>query len=286
MRGRLASARSRADALPLAHDFGELALGLPGLALIVDEILVEVAELALARRVVHQRDRAAPDACARNSSRNSTTLGAGTSQRRWVWWSARSRSAARARSIASASGDDLLADARAPVLVFVHADAEGIEHRGDAGGGDLRVIGHHRAAGVPEHARARHEMRLEMVGVQFDQAGQQIVALAVDPALRAAALADLDDAAVVDRDPAEEDAVGGDDLGVGQDEGIGGVEFHASGSVFVEERLGRKRGGSRRARRAASRAASPTRRARPCARRLLPGSGACSGLAGTPATIV
>ena len=136
--------------------------------------------------------------------------------------------------------DDLLADADAPVLVFVHADAEGIEHRGDAGGGDLRVVGHHRAAGVPEHARARHEMRLEMVGVQFDQAGQQIIALAVDPALRAAALADLDDAAMVDRDPAGKDAVGGDDLGVGQDDGVGGVEFHASGSVFVEERLGRK----------------------------------------------
>ena len=41
---------------------------------------------------------------------------------------------------------------------FVAADAKRIEHRRDAGGGDLRVIGEHRAAGVPHHLRARQEM--------------------------------------------------------------------------------------------------------------------------------
>ena len=227
------------DALALAHDFRELVLRFSGLALIVDEIFLEIAELPLAGRVVHQR----------NQSRRMTgeevleefdDVGRGDlAAQMGLVVGAQQICGARALDRVG-QRHDLFADAAAPVLMFVHADAKGIEHGGDAGGGDLRVVGHHRAAGVPEHPRPRHEMRLEMVGVQLDQAGQQKVALAVDPAFRAAAFADLDDAAVVDRDPSREDAVGGDDLGVGQDEGVGGVEFHASGSVFIEERLGRQ----------------------------------------------
>ena len=54
------------------------------------------------------------------------------------------------------------------------------EDRRNAGGGDLRVIGDHRAARDPHHFRARNEVGFEMVGMKFDQARQQIFAFEID----------------------------------------------------------------------------------------------------------
>ena len=93
--------------------------------------------------------------------------------------------------------------------VDVGTGPERIEHRGDAGCGDLRVIGHHRGERMPAHMRARREMAFEVIGVQFDEAGDQMVARKVDAALRRLALADLGDAAVIHGQPALlDDAVG------------------------------------------------------------------------------
>jgi hypothetical protein len=95
-----------------------------------------------------------------------------------------------------------------------------IEHSGDAGGRELAVVGHHRGDRVPVHLRPRHVVRLEMIGVQLDEAGQQQVARQIldvikVAARRLAAFADRDDAAVRHRDGAARDhLVGEDDAGV------------------------------------------------------------------------
>ena len=57
MRGRFASARSRPTRWRSRTTSSSSRLRLAGLAAVVDEVLVEVAELALAGRVVHQRNQ-------------------------------------------------------------------------------------------------------------------------------------------------------------------------------------------------------------------------------------
>ena len=74
---------------------------------------------------------------------------------------------------------DLVAELGAR-LVFIDPDAERIEHSRDARRGDLRVVSEHGAADVPLHRRPRHVMGFEIVGVQFNEAGQEIVALKID----------------------------------------------------------------------------------------------------------
>ena len=49
------------------------------------------------------------------------------------------------------------------------AQRQRIEHGGDAGGGDLRVVRHQRRHARPFHAGARRKMLLEIVGMQLDQ---------------------------------------------------------------------------------------------------------------------
>ena len=91
-------------------------------------------------------------------------------------------------------------------------DAEGIEHRRDPGRRDLGVISEPGAARVPHDRRARHEMGFQMIGVQFDEAGQEIIAFEVDGRTCSAALADFGDAARLSTATrAFQDPVGGDD---------------------------------------------------------------------------
>ena len=142
-----------------------------GLAAVVDEVFVEIAELALARRVVHERDQFG--------------LVLGEEGFEQVDHVRRRHLAAQMGQVVGAQQprfgglrdgvgerDPLLAESRR-AIPNSSADAEGIEHRRDAGRRDLRVIGEHRAAGVPQHRRAGKEMGFEMVGVQFDQAGSR-----------------------------------------------------------------------------------------------------------------
>ncbi len=56
------------------------------------------------------------------------------------------------------------------------ADRERVEHRRDACRRDLRVVRDERRIDVPVHARPRREMLLQVVGMQLDEPGQQIVA--------------------------------------------------------------------------------------------------------------
>ncbi len=127
-------------------------------------------------------------------------------------------------------------------FVLVRADAEGIEHRRDAGRGDLRVIGEHGAAGVPDHGGTRHEMRLQMIGVHFDEAGQQIVAAEIDAAFRAGARTDLDDASLFDARKTLDHLGRRNNSGVGDGERAAFQKFHRLlSSVFAQERFGGKR---------------------------------------------
>ena len=65
------------------------------------------------------------------------------------------------------------------VGVVVHADAQRVEHGGDAGRRHLGVMRQHRGDRVPAHFRARRVVALEMVGVQFDQPRNDVVAFHV-----------------------------------------------------------------------------------------------------------
>ena len=62
----------------------------------------------------------------------------------------------------------------APVNVLgtvLTPDPQRIQHRGDAACRQLPVIGNYRSKRVPEYLGPRDVMRLEVIGVQFDQAG-------------------------------------------------------------------------------------------------------------------
>ena len=153
------------------------------LALVVDGVGFELGELALARRMVHQRGQLHPVVAVEIGEAPPGSRGAETSQRRWMKWSARSRSCAHA--VLDRVGE-LAHVLDGEVGVLVHADAQGIEHGGDAGGRDLRVMGQHRGDRVPAHFRARRVVAFEMVGVEFDQARDDVVAPMSSPAASAA----------------------------------------------------------------------------------------------------
>ncbi len=109
------------------------------------------------------------------------------------------------------------------------AGADGVEHRGDAGGGDLRVMGQRRGAGIrPDHLGPRHEMAFQRVGVQVDQAGREIGALAIHRLcqMRAALVDGADDPAIMDQ-RALDDGVGEHQSGIGED------GFHRRGVSHV-----------------------------------------------------
>ena len=58
-------------------------------------------------------------------------------------------------------------------------DTDGIEHRGDAGANHFAVMGNDRGASTGQGAAGSwHDMALDIVGVELDQAGDQKIALA------------------------------------------------------------------------------------------------------------
>ena len=75
--------------------------------------------------------------------------------------------------------------------------AQRIEHRRDAGRRDLRVVGEHGGQRRPADRRARAEVLLEMIGVEFDQARDSASSPPTSrPVSGSASLADLGDHAV------------------------------------------------------------------------------------------
>jgi len=106
----------------------------------------------------------------------------------------------------------------ARALLIHVADHDGVEHGGDACRGALRIVRDGRGDRIPDHAGARHQVLLEVVGVQLDQARQQPVAFPVLGAgqLRPAPV-DGPDAATVDHDTAREGLAGRHDACIADD---------------------------------------------------------------------
>ena len=97
-------------------------------------------------------------------------------------------------------------------------DRHGIKDGGDAGDSHLRIMCDDRGRRRPMHARAGRCRAFEIIRMQLDEAGQQIIAFKIDNArcgARAAGRLHFDDAAGAGKKIAKEDSVPGDDLGIG-----------------------------------------------------------------------
>lgn len=80
--------------------------------------------------------------------------------------------------------------------------AERIQHRRNARGRKLPVIGDDGGNRIPEHLWTRHEVRFEVVSVQLDQAWHDEVAIGLLAARGCSALTEFGDPAVSQGDPA------------------------------------------------------------------------------------
>ena len=181
----------------------------------------EIAELPLARRVIHERDDM--DRVALGISlRLLDHVGRGdfAAQMREVFGTQESGRGGGLNGIGERP--QILAERRE---VGIGAGAERIVDRGDTGGGDLRVVGDHSAERVPADLWPRGEVALEMIGMELDQAGDDGVASQIKTCLGSIALAKIGDAPLRNRKPpAPDHAVRQDQRGVRQDEAV--IVFH------------------------------------------------------------
>ena len=160
-------ARSSAPIAPCAaRNRRETPLRHLQLAHVVHRVGLDAGELALARRMVHQRGEPHPLVIVEMLETPRSSRRADTSQRRWMKWSARSRSA---RTLSSMRVGELAHVVALKVGLLVHADAQRVEDGGDAGG---RRSGRHapaRRRSGSSAPRARRIVAFEMVGVELDQ---------------------------------------------------------------------------------------------------------------------
>ncbi len=214
----VARAALRLQLQPAHEQHVELRVGHAAvLATVVVPEFLSIAELALAGRVIHQRGE--PHVVAADQ-------GAGlVHHARHRDLAAQMQEMVAAQKIGVASVADGLREHRG---ISVHAlhdlfppDPQRIEHRSDAGGRDLAVVGDHCCDRVPVDLRPRHVVRLDMVGVELHQPGHHDVAGCVLAALGRLPFADLDDRTAGTSDPAALDhPVGQHQPGIGEDEVI------------------------------------------------------------------
>ncbi len=197
------------------------------LLLVVVAVGLERGELALPRRVVHQRsDPHQPVALERHEALDAI-------RRRHL--------AAQVDVMLGAQPPGLDTDVdggaqpreilRRHAAVVVEPDAQRVEHRGDPGSRDLRVMRLQRRERVPAHAGARRVVALHVVGVKLDEARQQIVALEVDAAGKRRA--DIGDPALLDLHRTQDHFVPEHDAGIGEDQRVG----HVFGSLVSRQRV-------------------------------------------------
>ena len=89
---------------------------------------------------------------------------------------------------------------------LVAADAQAVENRGDARSGNLRIMRLNGRNRIPAHAGARRIVRFQMIGVEFDESRDQVVATHV-LAMGGTALVDPRNLAVANHECAVEDTV-------------------------------------------------------------------------------
>ena len=104
------------------------------------------------------------------------------------------------------------------MAVFEIAERERIQAGGDAGGDERGVMGEHGGHRRPGDADAGHELRIEVVGMQFDQTRQQVVAGEVDRLGIAGIGFYSVDVSVANTQRPVYDAVGQNELRIGQGE--------------------------------------------------------------------
>ena len=103
-------------------------------------------------------------------------------------------------------------------LVHV-ANHDRIQHRGDTGCCALRVMNRHGRVGIPEHAGAWHQVLLEIVGMEFDQARHQPVTSPILCSGHAGVAAiDAADHAIFDQHGADKAFFSGHNGGVADDQ--------------------------------------------------------------------
>ena len=193
----------------------ELGVGFaaPLAAIIVAELDL-IAELALPRRVVHQRHQP--------HVRPVDQLLGFFDHARHRDFAAQVQKVIGAKQVRIARGCDRFCEHACPAVNLLGAilapDPQRIQHGGDAGSGQLSVVGNHRRDRIPKYLWARHIMHFQMVGVQFDQAGHDQVTTGILTACGRIAFAELGDAAVGESNPAALDhAIGQHDAGVTED---------------------------------------------------------------------
>ena len=87
------------------------------------------------------------------------------------------------------------------------ADAQRVEHGGNPGSRDLRIMREHRGDGVPAHPGARRVVTLEVVGMKLDKTRNDVVALHILAGVGTAS-GNVGYLSVADRDRALDDLVG------------------------------------------------------------------------------
>ncbi len=98
------------------------------------------------------------------------------------------------------------------------AGPQRVEHGGDAGGRDLRVMRHHGGHCGPRHARARVIMAFEMISVELHKAGNEIVAVEILVSGMGRPDRDIVHECAPDGDRSCDHLFGQNDLGIAEDD--------------------------------------------------------------------
>ena len=153
-------------------------------ALIIFAILLAVSELALARRVVHQRHQRHRFALHQFFKQRQRGV-----MRQFAAQMQTVLGAVDAAFLRLFDGVDHLLQILQPIAAVAHvANCHGIQYGGDAARHHQRVVAAHRRVGRPVNFRARGEEFIQIIGMQLNQPRQQPAAFAVHR-LRQAALA-------------------------------------------------------------------------------------------------
>ena len=178
--------------------------------------LLHIAELPLARRVIHQANDADFVVGAK--------LGQFFHQRFRTDLGPQVDMVADRQRPAVAHRQDFIGHVAGvfPVALasFVRQDRphpDRVENRGDPGARQLAVMGDDRRAVGPVDLGARLHVALKVVGVQLDQPGGEVAALAIDRSFgQGGAFRDIGDHPVTQHHAAGDHRIGQDDFGIGE----------------------------------------------------------------------
>jgi hypothetical protein len=177
--------------------------------------LAHVAKLALARRMIHQADNA--DTILRPE------LGEFVDQRLRTHLGPQMQKVVDPKRTGVPHPDDLIREQPGIFAVtglFLgddRADPQRVKHRGDPGRGEFAVMRQNGARMREMHLGARLDVTLQIVGVQFDQPGQDQITLAVKRSVwHAVPLLDSGDFAMTEPDGAADNLTRQDKRGIGK----------------------------------------------------------------------